>query len=32
MGQEKYTGEIKNTQTISVANPERKKHFEEIWA
>ena len=27
MGLEKYTGEIKNTHTISVANPERKRDF-----
>jgi type IV secretory pathway VirD2 relaxase len=27
MGQEKCTGEFKNTHTISVANTERKRHF-----
>jgi len=27
MGQEKLTGEIKNTNKISVGNPERKRPF-----
>jgi hypothetical protein len=27
MGQEKCTGEIKNAHTITVRNPERKRHF-----
>jgi len=27
MGQEKCTGEIKNTHTISIGNPVRKRHF-----
>jgi hypothetical protein len=27
MGQEKCTGEIKNTHTNSVGNPDRKRHF-----
>jgi hypothetical protein len=27
MGQDKFTGEIKNTHKISVCNPERRRHF-----
>jgi len=27
MGQEKHTGEIKDTHKISIWTPERKKHF-----